>query len=73
MEGVHALHYDPDIPGALTAVIERALADLPRLREMAIAARGHVARFRLTPWAHADALLRYLPGNEPPGGLDMAE
>jgi hypothetical protein len=52
-------------------VIEQALSDLARLREMAIAARGHVARFHLTPWSHADALLRYLSGEQPPGGLDL--
>src|SRR5262249_22894590 len=71
-EGIHAFHYDPDVPGALTAVIEQALANLPRLQEMAIAARNHVARFHLTPWSHADALLRYLSGEEkPPGAIDM--
>jgi hypothetical protein len=71
IEGAHAFHYDPDVPGALTAVIEQALSDLARLREMAIAARGHVARCHLTPWSHADALLRYLSGEQPPGGLDL--
>jgi len=71
IEGTHALHYDPDVPGGLTGVIERALADLPRLRAMAIAAREHVARFHLMPWSYADALLSYLSGEQPPGGLDL--
>jgi hypothetical protein len=70
LDGVHAVYYDADIPGALAVAIEQALADLGHLRDMAMAARAHVGRFHLAPWCQAEALLQYLSGQEtPPGGL----
>lgn len=74
LDGVHAFYYDADVPGALAAVIERALADPTRLRDMALAARAYVGRYHLTPRCQAEALLRYRSGEEtPPGGLDLPD
>jgi hypothetical protein len=73
LEGVHALHYSADVAGDLTRVIETALADRDRLKEMAIAAREYVSAFHLDPWSRADQLIRYAKGlEEPPGGLCMS-
>lgn len=70
LEGVHALHYDADVPGGLTRVIEEALADTGRLRRIAAAARAHVAAHHLTPWTRVDQLRAYRAGlATPPGGI----
>lgn len=70
VDGVHALHYDADVPGSLTRVVEAALADPERLRRIAGAARTHVAAHHLTPWQRAEQLLSYRSGlAEPPGGI----
>ena len=74
LDRVHALYYDADVPGALTTVIESALADLDRLRRIATAARQQVATHHLTPWHRAEQLRRYHAGLEdPPGELTIRE
>jgi hypothetical protein len=72
LEGVHAIYYDPDIPGNLTQVVRRALEDRARLKSVALAAREHIVTHHLTPWVHGEQLLRYGLGLAiPPGGLEM--
>lgn len=72
LEGVHALHYDADVPGSLARVVEAALADPERLRRIATAAREHVAAHHVTPWRQAEQLLAYRSGLEtPPGGIAL--
>lgn len=72
LEGVHALHYDADVPGSLTAVVEAALADPERMRRIATAARAHVNAHHITPWRRAEQLLAYRAGAEtPPGGITL--
>ena len=41
LDGLHLFHYDAE-PGGLTRVVEKALADGERLRQMAVVARAHV-------------------------------
>jgi hypothetical protein len=54
LNGEHALYYDPE-PGGLSRAVRSALADKPRLAQMAAAAKGHVLANH-TP----DALARYV-------------
>lgn len=53
-QGEHALYYDIE-PGGLMRAAEAALADRPRLEQMAAAAREHVLTHHTTP-----ALVRYV-------------
>lgn len=72
-DGVHAIYYQPDESGSLGDRIMTALADKPRLRLIARAARAHVLKFHVRPRPMADALLRIGLGLEKPeSGLVLA-
>ena len=55
IEGRHVIYYPPE-PGGLVRAVEAALADKPKLEQMARAAREHVLRWH-TPRALVDHVI----------------